>query len=69
MSYKAMTKDRIMKRYNMKETAAILGVHHQTVIYWIKKGWIKPKRDYRNLPVFTGECIRKIKEWRETLRD
>lgn len=58
-----------MKRYNMKETAKIIGVHHQTVIYWIKKGWIKPKRDYRNLPVFTDECIKKIKEWRETLKD
>jgi len=39
---------RSAKRYNMTQTARILGVHRETLYYWIKKGWLKPKRDYRN---------------------
>ncbi len=53
----------------MTETAKKLGVHRQTMINWIRKGWVKPKRDYKDWPVFTDECIAKIKEWRETLKD
>lgn len=36
---------RSAKRYNMAQTARVLGVHRETVYYWIKKGWLKPKRD------------------------
>ncbi len=46
-----------------------MGVPRQTIYYWIKKGWIKPKRDYRNYPVFTEEDIKKIKKWKETIND
>ena len=58
-----------MKTYNMKETARKLGVHRQTMLAWVRKGWIKPKRDYRNWPVFTDDCIAEIKKWRSTLKD
>jgi len=44
---------RSAKRYNMTQTARILGVHRETLYYWIKKGWVKPWRDIRKYPVFT----------------
>lgn len=56
-----------MKRYNMSHAAKELGVTRQTIYYWIEKGWVKPKRDYRNYPVFTKEDIKGIKEWRGKL--
>jgi len=56
------------KVYNIPQTAEIVGVHERTVRYWIKKGWVKPKRDYRNYPVFTEKDIRKIKEWKSKLK-
>lgn len=58
-----------MKKYNATQTAKLIGIHRQTLIDWIQKGWVKPKRDYRNWPVFTDECIKKIRRWRETLKD
>jgi len=57
------------KRYNMRQAAKELGVTRQTLYYWIKKGWVKPKRDYRNYPVFTKGDIKSIKEWRERLKE
>jgi DNA-binding transcriptional MerR regulator len=59
---------KIPEKYNIVETANILKVHERTVRYWIKKGWITPKYDYRNYPVFTPSEIKKIKEWRNTLK-
>ena len=56
------------KVYNIPETAEILNVHERTVRYWIRKGWIKPKKDYRNYPVFTDSDIKKIEKWRSTLK-
>ena len=55
--------------YNIFKTAEKLGVHERTVRYWMRKGWIKAKRDYRNYPVFTNEDIAKIDEWRKTLKE
>ena len=57
------------KRYNMREAAKELGVTRQTLYYWMKKGWIKPKRDYRNYPVFTDSDLKKIREWKNRLRE
>ncbi|KAF0126310.1 MAG: hypothetical protein FD189_1046 [Elusimicrobia bacterium] len=57
-----------MKRYNMVEAAKELKVTRQTIYYWIKKGWVKPGRDYRNYPVFTEALLRKLKKWKETIR-
>jgi len=57
------------KRYNMREAAIELGVTRQTIYYWFKKGWVKPKRDYRKYPVFTKDDITKIKEWRNKLEE
>ena len=57
------------KRYNMKEIADKLGVTRQTLYYWFKKGWIKPRRDYRNYPVFTESDLDKIKAWLDDLRE
>ena len=55
------------KRYNMRQAAKELGVTRQTLYYWMKKGWIKPKRDYRKYPVFTEEDVHNLKVWREKL--
>lgn len=57
-----------MKTHTVTETAKILGVHRLTMVNWIRKGWVKPKRDYKDWPVFTDKCIAKIKKWRETLK-
>ena len=54
--------------YNVPQTAKLLGVHEQTIRYWIKKNWITPQYDYRNYPVFTEEDIKTIEKWRSTLR-
>ncbi|TRZ79439.1 MerR family transcriptional regulator [bacterium] len=56
------------KRYNMTQTARILDVHRETLYYWIKKGWLKPKRDYRNYPVFTVLDIEKLIKWKNTIK-
>jgi predicted site-specific integrase-resolvase len=58
-----------MQKYNLTHTAKALGIARQTLYYWIKKGWVKPKRDYRNFPMFTKEDIKNIKDWRSELRD
>lgn len=52
------------KIYNMTQAAEILGVCRETMYYWIKKEWIKPKRDYRNYPVFTVLDMNKLIKWR-----
>lgn len=57
------------KRYNITHAAKELGITRQTLYNWIEKGWIKPKRDYRNYPVFTDSDIRAINRWRKTLRN
>ena len=57
-----------MKRYNMVYAAQALGATRQTLYNWIKKGWVKPGRDYRNYPVFTEADISKLKKWKETIR-
>ncbi len=59
---------RSAKRYNMTQTARILGVHRETLYYWIKKGWIKPRRDYRNYPVFTVLDIEGLIKWKNTIK-
>lgn len=56
------------KRHNMREAAEELGVARQTLYYWSKKGWVEPKRDYRNLPVFTEDNLKKIDEWKDRLK-
>jgi DNA-binding NtrC family response regulator len=61
-------KKRKLKRYNLSQTAKILDVPRQTLYYWIKKGWVKPKRDYRRYPVFTVFDIEKIIKWRNTIK-
>ncbi|MFH1128772.1 MAG: MerR family transcriptional regulator [Candidatus Omnitrophota bacterium] len=54
--------------YTVTGAAKILGVSRQGIYHWLKKGWIKVKRDFRNLPVFTDEDIKKINKWRNTFR-
>lgn len=55
---------RSAKRYNMIQTARILGISRGTLYYWINKGWIKPKRDYRGYPVFATADIENIIRWK-----
>jgi len=57
------------KRYNITHAAKELGITRQTLYNWIEKGWVKPKRDYRNYPVFTAKDIKDINKWRKTLKD
>jgi DNA-binding NtrC family response regulator len=59
---------RKLKRYNLSRAAEILNVPRQTLYYWIKKGWVKPRRDYRRYPVFTVFDIEKIIKWRNTIK-
>ena len=60
--------ERSDKFYNITQTAHILGVHRQAIYYWIKKGWVKPKRDYRNYPVFTVLDIENLIKWRNAIK-
>lgn len=57
------------KRYNITHAAKQLGITRQTLYNWIERGWVKPKRDYRDYPVFTDKDIKDINKWRETLKD
>ncbi|MFH0763985.1 MAG: MerR family transcriptional regulator [Candidatus Omnitrophota bacterium] len=57
-----------MKKYNISQLAKELGIARQTLYYWIKKEWIKPKRDYRNYPVFTDKDVLNIKKWQNALK-
>jgi DNA-binding transcriptional MerR regulator len=56
------------KIYNMTELAEKLGVPRQTIYYWIEKGWVKPRRDYRDYPVFTEEDVEGIMDWKKTIK-
>jgi len=56
------------KIYNVCQAAELIGVHERTIRYWIKREWIRPKRDYRNYPVFTEEDVKDIINWKETLQ-
>jgi len=57
------------KRYNLSEAAEELGLTRQGLYYWIKKGWVTPKRDYKGQPVFTKMDMIKIKKWRDKLEE
>lgn len=59
--------ERSVKRYNMIQTARILKVSRGTLYYWIKKGWIKPRHDYRGYPIFTTLDIENIIKWRNKI--
>ena len=54
--------------YNITKLAEILKVPRQTIYYWIEKGWVTPKRDYRNYPVFTDEDVKNIIKWKATIK-
>ena len=54
--------------FNLTKAAEELKVPRQTIYYWIKKGWIKPRRDYRNYPVFTAADLSRIIKWMNTLK-
>lgn len=58
---------RSIKRYNMVQAARILGVSRGTLYYWIKKSWIKSKRDHRGYPVFTTVDIENIIKWKNQI--
>ena len=65
--FKRHTK-RSTKIYNLTQAAVVLGVHRETLYYWMKKGWIKPKRDYRNYPIFTVLDIENMIKWKNTIK-
>ena len=57
------------KRYNLSEAAEELGLTRQGLYYWIEKGWVAPKRDYKGHPVFTSEDVERIKKWQNKLSE
>jgi len=59
---------RSSRNYNLTQAAHLLKVHRQTIYYWLKKGWVKSKRDYRNYPVFTVLDIESIMKWRNSVK-
>jgi len=59
---------RKLKRYNLSQAAKVLNVPRQSLYYWIKKGWIKPWRDYRRYPVFTVLDIEGLIKWKNTIK-
>lgn len=59
---------RNLKRYNLSQVANILDVPRQSLYCWIKRGWVKPRRDYRRYPVFTVFDIEKIIKWRNAIK-
>jgi excisionase family DNA binding protein len=56
------------KIYNVTELAEKLNISRQAIYKWIKKGWIKPKRDYRDYPVFTEDDVNNIIKWKATIK-
>jgi DNA-binding NtrC family response regulator len=56
------------RNYNLTQTAHLLKVHRQTLYYWMKKAWFKPKRDSRNYPVCTVLDIENLIKWRNSLK-
>ncbi|MDP8261701.1 MAG: MerR family transcriptional regulator [Candidatus Ancaeobacter aquaticus] len=57
------------KRYNLSEAAKELSLTRQGLYYWIEKGWVTPKRDYKDHPIFTDANLKKIKEWQNRLNE
>ena len=55
------------KRYNLSETAKELGITRQGLYYWIKKGWVTPKRNFKGHPVFTERDLKKIQKMKDKL--
>ena len=58
-----------MDRYTLSKAAKKIGITRQGLYYWIKKGWVKPKRDYRNYPVITDADLKEINNWRNRLKE
>ncbi len=56
----------VKKTIGVGALASQLGVHRQTIQYWLRKKWIPFNRDYRGWPVFTPEDVQRIKQWRES---
>jgi len=56
------------KLYNATELAEKLGITRQALYQWIEKGWVKPRRDYRDFPVFTEEDVDNIIKWKNTIK-
>lgn len=60
---------RRLQRYNLTQAAKILQVTRQGLYYWMKKGWVKARRDNRGYPVFTVFDIERIMKWRDGLSE
>ena len=58
-----------MKTYNVSHASRKIGVSRQTLHAWIRKSWVKPKKDYRDYPVFSEEDVKNIIAWRKELRE
>lgn len=58
-----------MKIYNVSHASKKIGVSRQTLHAWIRKSWVKPKKDYRDYPVFSEEDVKNIIAWRKELKE
>ena len=58
---------RRLQRYNLTQAAKILQITGHGPYYWMKRGWVKARRDHRGYPVFTVFDIEQIMKWRDGL--
>lgn len=56
----------VKKTIGVGALASELGVHRQTIQYWLRKKWIPFNRDYRGWPVFTPDDVERIRQWRDS---
>ncbi len=49
---------RRLQRYNLTQAAKILQMTRQGLYYWMKKGWVKARRDHRGYPGGRGVPVR-----------
>ncbi len=57
-----------MKIYNVSQASKKIGVSRQILHAWIGKSWVKPKRDYRDYPVFSEADVKNVIAWRKEVR-
>ena len=59
---------RRLHRYNLTQAAKVLQITRQGLYYWMKRGWVKARRDHRGYPVFIVFDIEQIMKWRDWLK-
>ncbi|NNF08144.1 MAG: hypothetical protein HKN21_15375 [Candidatus Eisenbacteria bacterium] len=56
------------KRLSTKEVAELAGVHRNTIMRWLEKGWIhEPDRDWRGWRAWTSDEAISVKAFKERI--